>query len=91
MIGFAEEDFNTLRSLAKPVEKFAKDFAALFPQSEVAGAPEGVPVKTVVYHEGKPQSETVVKEVKKEATAGNLFELPKGYAKQALQMPGAGG
>jgi hypothetical protein len=91
MIGFAEEDFKTLRSLAKPVEKFAKDFAALFPQPEVAGAPEGVPVKTIVFQEGRPQSETVVQEVKKESLEGSLYDLPKGYAKQALQMPGAGG
>lgn len=90
MIGFSEEDFKTLRSLAEPVEKFAKDFAALFPQPETAGAPEGVPVRTVIYHEGKAQSETVVQEVKKESLAGSLYELPKGYAKQALQMPGAG-
>jgi uncharacterized protein YneF (UPF0154 family) len=89
--GIAEEDFKTLADLAKPFERIAKDFAAMLPRQGTPGAPAGAPVKTVLYQDGKAQSESLIKEIKKETLSSGLFEVPKGHTKQTLGAAGAEG
>jgi hypothetical protein len=91
LLGFSEADFKALKDLAKPFEKLAKDMGSMLPQDGVEGAPKGAPVKATVFEDGKAKSETLIKQVKKEVVSPALFEVPKGFAKKAMGMPGAGG
>lgn len=91
LLGFSEADFKALKDLAKPFEKLAKDMGSMLPQDGVDGAPKGAPVKSTVFENGKAKSEALIKEVKKEIVSPARFEVPKGYAKKAMSMPGAGG
>lgn len=91
LLGFSEADFKALKDLAKPFEKLAKDLGSMLPQDGVDGAPKGAPVKSTVFEDGKAKSESLIKEVKKEGVSPALFEVPKGFAKKAMAMPGAKG
>jgi hypothetical protein len=55
--------------------------------SEVAGR-EVFPIRTVLF-DGQKQSETVVKSIERTAIPANSFELPAGYAKRDMPIPGA--
>jgi hypothetical protein len=90
-VGFTDADFNALKDMLKPFEKFAKDLQVMLFLDGADGAPKGAPVRATVFENGKAKSESVVKQVKKENTSPALFELPKGYAKKAVGMPGAEG
>lgn len=91
LLGFSEADFKALKDLAKPFEKLAKDMGSMLPQDGLEGAPKGAPVKSTVFENGKAKSETLIKEVKKETVSPAQFEVPKGFAKKAMGLPGAGG
>jgi hypothetical protein len=87
-LGISEAELNSIKDLAKPFEKFAKNAEGLAPLM-MKEAPAGFPVRTLSYQDGKAVSQSVVKEARSQAVAASLFELPKGLAKQA--MPAAGG
>jgi hypothetical protein len=91
VLGFSEADFKALKDLAKPFEKLAKDMGSMLPQDGAAGAPKGAPVKSIIFENGKAKVETQIKEVKKESVSPALFEVPKGFAKKAMALPGAEG
>lgn len=91
LLGFSAEDFKALKDLAKPFEKLAKDMQAMLPQDGVEGAPKGAPVKSTIFENGKAKAETLIKQVKKDGVSPALFEVPKGFAKKAMGMPGAEG
>jgi hypothetical protein len=85
-LGLDMTDYKTITDLAKPFEKIAKDLQAMFPQPGKNGAPDGIPVKTTLYEDGKATSESTVKEVRKETVAAAQFEVPKGLTKQESPM-----
>ncbi|HEX3557165.1 MAG TPA: DUF4412 domain-containing protein [Thermoanaerobaculia bacterium] len=53
-----------------------------------AGAPEGVPVRTVTYVKGQPSTTTDISAVSHENVAASLFEVPKEYAQTKIGAPG---
>lgn len=85
-LGLDMSDYQSITDLAKPFEKIAKDLQAMFPQPGKHGAPDGIPVKTTLFEDGKATSESTVKTVKKGVVALDQFELPKGLAKQDMPM-----
>lgn len=90
VLGFTDADFQALKDMAKPFEKFAKDMQAMMPQDGAAGSPKGAPVRSVIFVDGKAQSETLIKQAKKDGIAANAFDLPAGYTKQAMAAPPTG-
>ncbi len=53
-----------------------------------AGAPEGVPVRTVTYVKGQPSTTTELSAVSHENVAASLFEVPGDYTQTRLGAPG---
>lgn len=72
-VGVTEADFAPFKHMSKYFEKFA-------PDNEWKLQDKGMPVKTITYKDGKPEFQTEVKSVKKEAQPAALFEVPAGFA-----------
>ena len=66
----------------------SKYFERFAPDNEWKLQDKGMPVKSISYKEGKPEFQTEVKSVKKEAQPAALFEVPAGFAAKKMSgMP----
>ncbi len=78
-------DFQVLLDMAKFFEKFSKNLEGMMGGNGKNGL-DGVPVKTITYNEGKAEFQTEIKEIKKDAFAVSLFEVPAGFTKKESPM-----
>jgi hypothetical protein len=87
-LGLAAEDFTVLQEMGKFFEGFAKNAGNFFKVGSdewaQGGGYAGVPVKTIMYTDGKAASTREIKEIKRQDLAVALFELPTGYAKKEM-------
>ena len=91
--GIKPEDFAVFRSLAKMFEGLAKQMkidmyqvGAINPQSEHEFA--GLPVRRIMYRNGKPYAKHEVLEVTRKDFDDSLFQVPAGLKKK--EMPNMG-
>lgn len=80
-----EADFQVLKDMAKFFERFAKNMEGML--GDKSNGLDGMPVKTITYQDGKPGFESEIKEVKKEALAAGLFEVPAGLTQKKMAGP----
>ncbi|MDB5106100.1 MAG: hypothetical protein JWP91_3789 [Fibrobacteres bacterium] len=79
----ADADVQVLKDMAKFFEKFTKNMEGMIGDKSRNGL-DGIPVKTVTFTDGKPTFQSEMKEVKKEAQAADLFEIPAGLTMKKM-------
>jgi hypothetical protein len=85
-LDISEADMQVFKDMGKFFEKFAKNMVGLIGDKANNGL-DGVPVKTLSYKDGKPDFQTEMKSVKKEAQAAALFEVPAGLTLKKMGKP----
>lgn len=83
-LGIKEGDVQVLKDMAKFFGKFSQGLSDMIANKE--NGLDGVPVKSIVYMEGKARFESELKSVKKEEIPASLFQVPSGYALQKSGM-----
>lgn len=81
-IGLKETEIGALKDMARLFGKFAKNLSGLVGSKE--DGLDGLPVKTVAFHDGKAYWQSELKEVKQEELSADLFELPSGLTLKKL-------
>jgi Domain of unknown function (DUF4412) len=91
-LGLAATDLKPLLSLQKEsgVAEFGRALGAASDYDEVTKAVgyEGLPLRAVQYSEGKEAGETVLKRIERGTLPATLFEIPAGYKKESMGLPG---
>jgi len=88
-IGIKPEEVKVLEEMGKFFSEMIKDAAAHFYRfgtEKKEGGFWGVPVRIIGYEKGKKEFTMEIKEVKKESFKPQIFELPKGYKKEKLEI-----
>lgn len=84
------EEMQVMEALTKFFEEGLKQFMpGIAMPSTPGGAKNGIPVKTVQYSNGAPSGITVVKTIETKELPPKTFEIPDGFQKLAMPLPGA--
>ncbi len=81
-IGLKDEEIRTLKDMALLFGKFSKNLSGLVGSKE--DGLDGLPVKTVVFRDGRALWQSELKDVKQEELSAALFELPAGLTQKKL-------
>jgi hypothetical protein len=88
-LGLGESDYQAIKDMARFFEKLIKNAENNFGFGIDKDGPQGLPVKTLSFRDGKASFKTEVKEFKKKDFGEGWFEVPAGLTKKQMG-PGAG-